>query len=242
MRYQAYDIPSIRGFAVSCGVVASFVGMSLMLHESFGPKPVFAPVLRALSWISLYTVVYAWSDALGHLRQYLQGQYRSEEEARKRRWFLPFKRASYRYILLDCVFQKPEPEHLVASAAPSHLLTVVPVFFIATFVNTALINLRYLLTGPEGLQCLIAQQPDVTRWASYNALLVVMVCSFSTFLGSMVLHRRIGVGPAAVMSVFVYFLPLLNVARLVSRYDDKYGALQDLLSVIYRPCVPSVVA
>lgn len=236
---QAYDIPSIRGFAVSCGVVASFVGLSLMFHESFGPRAWYEPFGKAFSWVSIYTVVYAWSDAIGHLGQYLRGEFRSAEEARQRTWFLPFESSTYRYIILDCVVKKPTLKGLSASAAPSHLVTLIPAIMIAAFVNTALINVRLLLTGSEGLSCLISRYPDITRWASYNALLVVMVSSFSTFLGSMVLHRRISVAAAALLSIAVYFLPVFNVGLLLNRYEDKGAVLQDLLGVIFRGCPSS---
>jgi hypothetical protein len=78
------------------------------------------------------------------------------------------------------------------------------------------------------------------RWVTYNALLAVATCSFSSFMGSLVLHRKVTVELAAVLSIVTFFLPLLNVAALFCRYGvDKAGP--DLLWVVFGSCDGSLM-
>jgi hypothetical protein len=215
-------------------MVVAFVGMSLIFHDGFGPRPAFAPIGRVLACLSAYAVVYAWSDAVGHLRHYLRGEFRSAEEARESSWFVRAKRpTSYKHILLDCVVLPPPPEGLLATKAPSHLTTVIPVVLVALFANTALINLRFLASGAEGAASVVAACPGAARWATYNALLAVAAASAASYLGTLVLHNRLSVYTGAAITIIVDFMPVLNIAWLLSRYADADTGRRELMTIIF---------
>jgi hypothetical protein len=74
-RIPAYDIPTLRAFAVGVLLGTSFLGLSLMFWA--GPIPAYEPVGRVLALVGCYSVVYAWSDAVQHLHQYLKGNFKA---------------------------------------------------------------------------------------------------------------------------------------------------------------------
>jgi hypothetical protein len=161
---QAYDGASLRGFAVSVMVNTSFVGLSLMFHSGVGPQGFWALPGRVMGVVGLYTTVLAWSDAIHHMVHYFRGEFRSADEARRAFWGLKFKRASWGEILWGSMWKRATAEELAVTAAPSHIVTVVPVVLIAVFTGVGLMHVRYLLAGPGGMVCLYQRFPDVSRW------------------------------------------------------------------------------
>lgn len=74
-RIPAYDIPTLRAFAV--GVLLGWAFLSLSLLFCLGPSDWYEPVGRAGAWLSLYSVIFAWVDALQHAYQYCRGNFKT---------------------------------------------------------------------------------------------------------------------------------------------------------------------
>lgn len=223
-KIPAYDIPSLRGFGVSVATCLAFLGMSLMFqvghHRAYRPIGVF------FVFLSLYAVIYAWSDAFQHMRHFFNGTYKRHlgkwvgQDFRKTTWGLAFVKA---------IWKQPTEEELRATAAPSNIIIITPVFFIAVFSGATLVQIRYLISGPDGMLEIQELRPELARWAVYNSLLAVFSTNFATFLGSLVLHERISLLQSACYSLFSFLIPCINTVALVWRHPHIF---QDLIRLV----------
>lgn len=227
-KIPAYDIPSLRGFAVSVATCLAFLGMSLMFQV--GHHRAYRPIGLLFVFLSIYAVIYAWSDAIQHIRHFFKGTYKRHLG----KWMgQNFTKTTWGLAFLKAIWKQPTEEELRATAAPSNIIIITPVFFIAVFCGATLVQLRYLISGPEGMLEIQELRPELARWAVYNSLLAVFSTNFATFLGSLVLHERISLLQSACYSLFSFLIPCINTIALVWRHPDIFKDL--VLLVTCRP-------
>ena len=219
-RIPAYDIPTIRAFAV--GVLLAVCFSSLSLFFRFGQFPAYAIIGKILAGITIYGVIYAWSDALQHLNNFRKKEFKAEIG---RKWYLPFQKSSFKYIFLDCLIKQPSKEGLLASVSPANHVTVLTTFLTAIFASTALIQCRYLLSGVEGMQRLVTLYPDIARWSTYNALLAVVANNFGTFVGTLVVQNKIPQPIGGMFNAIGLLIPVFNVIAFAIKYPLLWKGL-----------------
>lgn len=221
-KVPAYDIPTLRAFAVGTLLAVAFVSQSLFFR--FGSLSFYEPIGKLLAVVSLYAVIYAWSDALQHLTKYVSGDFKSEVG---RKWYLPFKTSSYKHIFLDCLYQQPTKEALDASVSPANFVTVCTTFLTAVFASISLLQLRYLVSGSTGLSSMSLVYPELVRWSTYEALLACVANNFGTFAGTLVIQNKVSQKSAGIFNALGLLIPVLNfMAFIVRKPELAYGLLR----------------
>lgn len=220
-RLPAYDIPTLRAFAVGVLLAISFTSLSLLFR--FGAMAAYKPVGIAFASLSIYTVIFAWSDGLQHLARYLKGDYK---EAIGKKWFLKFERPSMKHVFIDCIVKQPTTEALQASVTPANLVTVSTTVLTACFATIALLQTRFILSGTEGMMLMAVKYPHVVRWSVYEALLAVVANNFGTFAGTLVLQGKVSQQRAGLVNALGLLIPVFNLIGFLVRYPT---AFQDLL-------------
>lgn len=219
-RIPAYDIPTLRAFAVGVLLALSFASLSLFFR--FGHLASYAIIGKVLAAVTIYGVVYAWSDALQHLNNFRKKEFK-EEIGKK--WYLPFQKSSFKHVFLDCLIKQPTKEGLAASVSPANHVTVLTTFLTAIFASTALIQCRYLLSGTDGVQKLMELYPDIARWSTYNALLAVVANNFGTFVGTLVVQNKIPQQIGGMFNAIGLFIPVFNVIAFTMKYPLLWKGL-----------------
>jgi len=233
-KIPAYDIPTLRAFAVGTLLAAAFVSQSLFFR--FGSLSGFEPVGKCLALVSLYAVIYAWSDALQHLMKYMSGDYKLDVG---KKWYLPFTRSSYRHIFIDCLYKQPTKESLDATVSPANFVTVCTTFLTAVFASISLLQMRYLVSGSAGVQAMLMYHPELVRWSCYEALLAVVANNFGTFAGTLVIQNKVSQKTAGIFNALGLFIPVLNFLAFVCRNPmlapgllrTSFGNLHAIISV-----------
>ena len=212
-RIPAYDIPTVRAFAVGVLLGLSFTTLSLFfrfgyLSSYFIPGSMFA-------FISIYTVIYSFSDGLQHLNMYFKGHFK-EDIGKK--WYLPFEKSNLKYIFMDCLTKQPTEEALNASVSPANIVTCSTTMLTAIFAIISLLQVRYLWLGSAGMQSMLSQFPEIVRWSCYEALLAVTANNFGTFAGTLVLQNKVNQRTAGMFNAIGLMIPVMNVIGLLFRY------------------------
>lgn len=209
-RIPAYDIPTLRAFAV--GVLLALAFSSMSLFYRFGHLTQYAWLGKGLALLAVYAVVYAWSDALQHVYRFLKGDFKADIG---KKWFLPHRKSSLSYVFITCLTKQPTAEELQASVSPSNAVTTATTFLTAIFASIALLQTRYLFSGPAGMQAMLQRYPEVVRWSCYEALLAVVANNFGTFAGTLVLQNRVPQPLAGLFNALGLFIPVLHVLGFV---------------------------
>lgn len=205
-RIPAYDIPTLRAFAVGVLLGTSFASMSLFYR--FGHLMQYEVVGKVLAVVSAYGVLYAWSDALQHVYRYCKGDFKADIG---KKWYLPFKRASLPYVFFTCLVKQPSEEGMAASVSPSNAVTMATTFLTAIFATVAMLQGRYLFSGAAGMQAMALQYPEIVRWSAYEALLAVVANNFGTFAGTLVLQNKVPQPVAGAFNAMGLLIPVLHV-------------------------------
>ena len=224
-RLPAYDIPTLRAFAVGCLLAASFTTMSLYFrlgcmqsYEIFG---------KIFALGSVFSTIYAWSDGIQHLISYLKGNYK-EDIGRK--WYLPFERPTMKHVFVDCLWKQPSESALKASVSPSNMVTAFTTLLTAVFATISLLQLRYLSSGVAGMTTMAQLYPDIVRWSCYEALLAVVANNFGTFSGTLVLQNKVSQKTAGMFNAVGLLIPVLNLLGFCVRYP---GAINSLITTSF---------
>ena len=219
-RLPAYDIPTLRAFAVGCLLAVSFTSMSLFFrlgciqsYEIFG---------KIFALGSIFSTIYAWSDGIQHMISYVKGNYK---EAIGRKWYLPFERPSMKHVFVDCLWKQPSESALKASVSPSNMVTACTTLLTAVFATISLLQLRYLSSGVAGMTKMAQLYPDIVRWSCYEALLAVVANNFGTFSGTLVLQNKVSQKTAGIFNAVGLLIPVLNLVGFCVRYPGAINSL-----------------
>jgi hypothetical protein len=219
-RIPAYDIPTLRAFAVGVLLALSFSSMSLFYR--FGALQQYTIIGKILAVVAGYGVVYAWSDALQHVYRYCRGDYKPTIG---RKWYLPFERSSLKDVFFTNIIKQPTQEAMEASVSPSNIVTVTTTFLTAIFATIAMLQGRYLLSGAEGMQKMVTTYPEIVRWSCYEALLAVVANNFGTFAGTLVLQNRVPQPLAGTFNAVGLLIPVLHVIAFILGNPNGIGDL-----------------
>ena len=219
-RLPAYDIPTLRAFAVGCLLAVSFTSMSLFYR--LGSNHSFTMLGIFFSLVSIFSTAYAWSDGLQHLNSYLKGNYKISIG---KKWFLPFEKSTLKHVFLDCFWKQPTAAALDATVSPSNLVTACTTLLTAGFATISLLQLRYLQSGAVGMARMSALYPHIVRWSCYEALLAVVANNFGTFAGTLVLQNKVSQKTAGVFNALGLLIPVLNLAAFCFRYPEVISSL-----------------
>jgi hypothetical protein len=233
-RVPSYDGASLRGMTNAVLIGTSMISLSLMFHNDFGANPSYGLFLGYIFAIeSMYSVGYAWNDAFKHMINFAKKDFVSAEFSAKNRWKLrSHEKPSYFDMFVGAVTKKVTKEEIQYTAAPSHLTTLTPSVLIALFSMTGLVEARFLLDEPGAVAQLNHLMPDISRWASMEALLAMSVNNFGTFMGSVVVHKKLSVQKATLYTVLGFLVPLINLGAIEIRHP---GALHDIINLIFTP-------
>lgn len=212
-RIPAYDIPTLRAFAVGVSLGSSFMGVSLMLR--LGHLLWYEPIGKVFAALSIYAALFAWSDALQHTYQYMRGNFK---HAIGKQWFLPFQKPNMVDVFVRNFYRQPTQDALDATVSPANFVVVLTTVLTACFASLGLIQIHYLYSGSEGITRLIATHPDVCRWGAYQALLAVVANNFGTFAGTLVIQKRVSQKQAGLYNAIGLLIPVLNVLAFLARF------------------------
>lgn len=215
-RIPAYDIPTLRAFAVGVLLALSFT--SLSLYFRLGHLISYNLIGKLLAGVSVYSALYAWSDGLQHLYQFSRGNYK-EDIGKK--WYLPFERSSLKHVFINCFYKQPEAKAMAASVSPANIVTVTTTFLTAIFATISLLQVRYLFSGSTGIQKMALLYPDIVRWSCYEALLAVVANNFGTFAGTLVLQNKVDQKTAGMFNAIGLLIPVLNLFAFLLRYTGS---------------------
>eukprot|EP01038_Epipyxis_sp_PR26KG_P008553 gene8553-11559_t len=224
-----YDIPTVRAFAVGVLLALSFTSLACFFR--FGMYASYEIIGKISAIISIYSVLYAWSDGLQHFTKYILNDYKPKIG---KKWFIPFQNQlnqahllnHFKYIFIDCFYKQPSKEALQASVSPSNVVTASTTLLTALFAMTALIQTRYLGKSPSTImQNMNTLYPHIVRWSCYNSLLAVVANNFGTFAGTLVIQKRVSQETAGKFNAIGLFVPVLNILAFCIKYPNAFSEL-----------------
>lgn len=224
-RVPAYDIPTLRAFAVGVSLGLSFLGHSLLFTA--GTLNVYRPFGLFFAAVSVYATAFAWSDAMQHFSRFVvstsnnnQGEpfavKKSAIVGHRRFWKLPFEQPRWIDICLQNMWRQPSEEAMANSVSPSNGVVVFTTTMTALFATLSLLQLRYLVLGPAGIKSFVSSHPAFCSWSAVQALLAVVANNFGTFAGTLVIQRRSSQRTAGVFNALGLLIPVVNIVAYLA--------------------------
>mmetsp|Transcript_61530 Transcript_61530/g.91484 ORF Transcript_61530/g.91484 Transcript_61530/m.91484 type:complete len:425 (+) Transcript_61530:33-1307(+) len=219
-RVPAYDIPTLRAFAVGVSLGFAFLGQSLLFV--LGKFAWYQPFGVLFAVTSVYAAVFAWSDALQHAWNFLPSSKQNDLPATNagtkslhRFWTLPFEKPKVGDVFLRNIWRQPTPEALKTTVSPANGVVVFTTGMTALFASLSLLQLRYLLLGPAGMMQLCIAEPDFCHWSALQALLAIVANNFGTFAGTLVIQRQTSQKKAGFYNAIGLLVPVLNIVTFL---------------------------